>query len=153
MKKFKFTLDSVHRVREIKKERESAVLAGLRAEVERAEKRVEHIESLRREAIETYTRRLTRGERIDALEMELSSRHFASLDRLQLEAEAHLAERRRACEAQMANVTEAMREVKITEKLRETQRERHRFETERREQVGIDEMVATGFAREQQKRK
>lgn len=147
MKKFKFTLDSVHRVREIKKERESAVLANLRAEALRAEKRVAHIEDLRREAIETYTRRLTRGERIDALEMELSSRHFASLDRLQLEAEAELAERRKACEAQMGHLTEAMREVKITENLRETQRERHRFETERQEQANIDEMVATGFAR------
>jgi flagellar export protein FliJ len=153
MKKFKFTLDSVHRVREIKKERESSVLAGLRAELERAEQRVAHIEELRHEAIETYTRRLTRGERIDALEMELSSRHFSSLDRLQLEAEAHLAERRRACEVQMGNVTEAMREVKITENLRETQLERHRFESERREQVGIDEMIATGFARERQEQK
>jgi flagellar export protein FliJ len=153
MKKFKFTLDSVHRVREIRKERETSVLAGLRADAERAEKRVAHIEDLRREAIETYTRRLARGERIDAMEMELSSRHFSSLDRLQLEAEAHLAERRRACEAQVLKVTEAMREVKITENLRETQHERHRFETDRREQVGIDEMVAAGFARERQKQK
>ena len=151
MKKFKFTLDSVHTVREIRKERESVRLAQLNAEAERAEKRVANIESMRRDAIETYTRRLACGERIDALEMELSSRHFSSLDVLQLEAEAYLADRRRACEAQMANVTEAMREVKITENLRETQRERHRFESERREQIGVDEMVSTGFARERLK--
>lgn len=147
MKKFKFTLDSVHKVREIKKERESVILSELRAEAERAAKRVEHIEAMRYEAIENYTRRIAAGERLDALEMELSSKHFASLDRLQKDAEATLAARNQACQIQIAAVTEAMRGVKITENLRETQRDRHKTEFERQERNNVDELISTAFAR------
>lgn len=147
MKKFKFSLESVHRVREIRQERESVILGELRAEADRAAQRVEHIEAMRREAIENYTRRLTAGERIDALDMELSSKHFASLDRLQRDAEAMLAQRNRECDIQIAAVTEAMRGVKITENLRDTQLARHRAEFERQEQNSVDEMVTTSFAR------
>ena len=147
MKKFKFTLDSVHRVREMKQERESVILNELQAEASRAAERVEHIEAMRLQAIDNYTRRIAAGERLDALEMELSSKHFASLDRLQKDAEEVLAQRRRACEIQIAALTEAMRSVKITENLRETQLERHNSEFERREQNGVDELVSNSFAR------
>lgn len=147
MKKFKFTLDSVHKVREIKQDRESAILSDLRAEADRAAERVAHIEAMRHDAIENYTLRIAAGERLDALEMELSSKHFASLDRLQKDAEAVLAQRRKACEIQIEALTEAMRSVKITENLRETQRARHRQEYERHEQNGVDELVSTNFAR------
>ncbi|MEQ1604131.1 MAG: flagellar export protein FliJ [Pyrinomonadaceae bacterium] len=147
MKKFKFTLDSVHKVREIKQDRESVILSELQAEADRAAERVAHIEAMRHDAIENYTRRIAAGERLDALEMELSSKHFASLDQIQKAAEANLAQRQVACEIQIAAVTDAMRNVKITENLRETQRERHNAEFERREQNGVDELVSNKFAR------
>lgn len=147
MKKFKFTLDSVHKVREIKQDRESVILSELRAQADRAAERIAHIEAMRREAIENYTRRIAAGERLDALEMELSSKHFASLDLLQKDAEAVLAQRQKACEIQIGTLTEAMRDVKITANLRETQRERHNSEFERREQNGVDELVSNNFAR------
>ena len=147
MRKFKFTLDSVHKVREIKQDRESVILSELRAEADRAAERVAHIEAMRHSAIENYTRRITAGERLDALEMELSSKHFASLDMLQKDAEAKLAQRQRACEVQIGAVTEAMRSVKITENLRETQKARHRQDYERQEQKTVDELVSNNFAR------
>ena len=147
MKKFKFTLDSVHKVRGIKQDRESVILSELRTEAERAAAGVAHIELMRHSAIEKYTQRIAAGERLDALEMELSSKHFASLDRLQRDAEAVLAQRKKACEIQIAVVTEAMRSVKITENLRDTQEARHRREHERQEQNSVDELVSTNFAR------
>lgn len=147
MKKFKFSLESVHKVREIRQERESVILGELRAAAQRAAEKIEHVEKMRHEAIEKYTRRLTNGERVDAMEMELSSKHFASLDRLQKDAEAELAQRNRDCEIQIAAVTDAMRNVKITENLRETQFVRHRAEFDREQQIGIDEIVTTTFAR------
>lgn len=147
MKRFKFSLESVHKVREIRQERESAILGELKAEAMRAAERVAHIEAMRREAIDRYTRQVTNGARVDALEMELSSKHFASLDRLQKDAEAELARRNRDCEIQIAAVTEALRNVKITENLRETQVRRHRAEFDRQQQNDVDEIVTTSFAR------
>jgi flagellar export protein FliJ len=147
MKRFKFSLESVHKVREVRQERESVILGELRAEAMRAAERVANIEMMRREAIDRYARRLTNGERVDAMEMELSSKHFASLDRLQKEAEAELAKRNRDCDLQVAAVTEAMRNVKITENLRDTQFERHRAEFDRQQQSNIDEIVTTSFVR------
>lgn len=147
MKRFKFSLESVHKVRGIRQERESAILGELRAEAMRAAERVAHIEAMRREAIDRYTRQITNGARVDALEMELSSKHFASLDRLQKEAEAELERRNRDCEIQIAAVTEALRDVKITENLRETQVRRHRAEFDRQQQSNVDEIVTTSFAR------
>lgn len=147
MRKFKFTLDTVHKVREIRQEKESIILAELQADADKAAKRVAHIESLRQEAIENYTRRLTSGEQLNATELELNSNHFASLDRLQKDAEAELELKKQACLRQIEAVSEAMRDVKITDKLRETQQERHQLEYVRQEQSSVDDMVSATFAR------
>lgn len=147
MKKFTFKLETVHKVREIRREKESVILSGLHAEAEKAAERVANIESMRHEAIENYTRRLTSGQQLNATEMELSSNHFASLNRLQKDAEAVLAQKRQACLRQIGLVTEAMREVKVTDNLRETQRERYKQEFDRQEQNGVDELVSATFAR------
>ncbi|MEQ1644604.1 MAG: hypothetical protein ABL959_14240, partial [Pyrinomonadaceae bacterium] len=122
MKKFKFSLDTVHKVREIRQEKESITLAELQMEAEKAAVRVAEIESLRHEAMENYLRRLTSGDQLSASELELNSNHFASLDRLQKEAEAELKVRKQACLQQIGLVSEAMRDVKITDKLREAQK-------------------------------
>lgn len=147
MKKFKFTLNTVHKVREIRQEKESLVLADLQAEADKAAARVAQIESLRHEAIENYSRRLASGEQVNAIELEMSSNHFASLDRLQKDAETDLALKRHACQRQIELVGEAMRDVKITDKLRETQKERHQLEYMRQEQNSVDDMVSATFAR------
>ena len=101
----------------------------------------------RHEAIENYTRRLGAGEQLDAMEMEMNSNHFTSLNRLQKEAEIDLQQKRSMCLKQVEFVTEAMREVKITDRLRETQKERHRLEISRQEQNEVDEHVSGAFAR------
>lgn len=147
MKKFKFSLDSVHKVREIAQDRESAVLAELRAEEIQVAERIEHIEAMRREALDKYTRRIASGERVDALELELSSSHFASLDRIQREAEETLLQKKLECDRQVSIVTEAMRKVKVTENLRETQLARHKADGDRQDQIAIDEIVNAVYAR------
>ncbi|CAN5362998.1 hypothetical protein BH10ACI2_BH10ACI2_06510 [soil metagenome] len=147
MKKFKFTLDTVHKVREIRMEKESVILSDLQAEAEKAAQSLANLETMRQEAIENYTRRIRSGEQMNSMEMELNSNHFASLDRLQKEAEAALALKRTACARQIQLVTEAMREVKVTDNLRETQMERHQLESDRQEQTIVDELVSATFAR------
>lgn len=147
MKKFEFKLETVHKVREIRQEREAIILGELQTEADKAAQKVTHIEAQRHEAIENYTRRLSAGQQLDAMEMELNANHFTSLTRQQKEAEIDLQQKRSLCLKQVEFVTEAMREVKITDRLRETQKERHRLEISRREQSEVDEHVAGTFAR------
>jgi flagellar export protein FliJ len=147
MKKFKFTLQTVHNVREMREEKEKLVLSELQTEAERIAHQIEHIEKLRFESIENYARRLSAGEQISAMEMELNSNHFASLNRLQQETEKLLEQKKGACSAQRAKLAAAAREVQITERLREHQAKRHRLQLEQYEQTAIDEMVSANFAR------
>ncbi len=153
MKKFKFTLQTVHKVREMRQEKEKIVLGELRAEADDAASHAANVEKLRSEAIDNYSRRLKSDERLNPMEMELNSNHFASLMRLQQEAENIVEQKKRACVRQGETVAAAMREVKVTDQLRETQKERHQQEFARQEQNSIDELVTTKFARQMQQTK
>lgn len=147
MKKFKFTLQTVHNVREMRQEREEQTLAEMLTEVNLATERIRQIEKMRFEAIEKYTQRLRAGEFLNPTEMELNTKYFNSLDGLQREAEKILAEKNHACVAQRAKLAAAAREVKITDKLREQQFLRHKNEVEKNQQTALDEIVSAGYAR------
>ena len=77
----------------------------------------------------------------------MSSNHFASLDRLQREAEKVLNDKKLACNTQSQKLAAAVREVKITNRLRETQVAKHKLEIDRQEQINLDEIVSANFAR------
>lgn len=147
MKKFKFTLQTVHSVREMRQEKEELVFSQMQSEANAAAERIAHIEKMRFEAIEKYTQKLKAGEFVCAKELEMNSNHFASLDRLQREAEKVLEDKKRACDAQSRKLAAAVREVKITNRLRETQAVRHKLELDRQEQTNLDEIVSANFAR------
>ena len=147
MKKFKFTLHTVHKVREIKSERERLTLSELQQEAEKAASRVAHIEEMRNKAVENYLQKLSSGKHLNAMEMELNANHFASLNTLQKEAEKTAEQKRLECLEQMEKVRTADVQVKITDKLRDDQQKRHQFEADREEQNNIDELVSTKFAR------
>jgi flagellar FliJ protein len=147
MKKFKFSLQSVHRVREIRQEREMLTFSDLQLQVEKAVSDVRDLESLRLEAMRRYAGKLKSREEVSPLEMELSSNHFAALNRRQQDAERELAEKNLECSKQGEIVADAMREVKITDKLKETHFARYERERERTEQNGLDELVSTRYGR------
>ena len=147
MKKFAFTLQSVHKVREFRQEKELLNLSEKQAEMEAAQARVALIEQQRFDAMKRYADRLNSREYISPLEMELNFNHFASLNRLQQEAEAVLELKRKDFARQGEVVAEAAREVKVTDKLRDLQKEKHRRDADREEQNGIDDIVAANFAR------
>lgn len=148
MKKFKFTLQTVHNVRELREEKEKLLFSQLQADASKAALRVAEIEIMRSEAIDNYAQRLKSGEQLNAVEMELNLNHFAALNRLQQEAEKVLEQKKQACQRQSTAVAAAMREVKITNRLRETQQERYKNEFERQEQNNLDELVSANFARQ-----
>jgi flagellar export protein FliJ len=148
MKKFKFTLQAVHNVREIKQEKELLILSELQAEAAKAADRIKEIEQLRSKAIENYARRLESGRAIDPYELELNSNHISALDRLQREAQKTLEMKKQACFRQSKTVEAAVREVKITKRLRETQQARYQLEAGRQEQNNLDELVSANYARQ-----
>lgn len=148
MKKFKFTLQTVHNVREMKQERELLVLSELQTETDKAAARVHEIEELRAKAIESYARRLENGTAIDPYELELSSNHISALDRMHREAQKILEKKKQACQRQTKTVEIAARDVKITNRLRENQQARHQADVARHEQNSLDEIVSANYARQ-----
>lgn len=147
MKKFKFKLQTVHNVRELREETEKYLLLKLQADVNEAALKVAQIEIMRSEAIENYAERLKSGEQLSAMEMEMNLNHFSSLNYLQKEAEKVLEEKKEVCREQTEKVAEAMREVKVTNRLQEKQKALHQLEFARNEQNNLDELVSTKFAR------
>lgn len=147
MKKFNFTLQTVHSVREMRQEKEQLVFSQLQNEAEIVVNQIAEIESRRRTALETYARRLECGEQIDPLEMELSVKYLTSLDLLARHSKQILAEKKQACDKQSEKLAAAAQAVKATAKIRETQRARHHLELARGEQIALDEMVTINFAR------
>jgi flagellar export protein FliJ len=147
MKKFKFTLQSVHDVRTMREEREQMVLSQLYWEADQAAELLGQVEGAILTAIENYNRKAGIGEAINVVEMEMNSRHISQLERKKAEAREELNQRRYACSQQVIKLADAAREVKITGKLRENQVTAHRNEMNLAEQNSIDEMVTTGFAR------
>lgn len=147
MKKFKFTLQTVHNVREMRREKEELVLAEMRAETDRALARLSELEKTRLAAVENYTRKLAQGEVMNPLEMELSTNHLRSLDLTLRKARAEVEQKQRAVAAQSVIVVAASQSVKVTERLRENQQTRHQTEFERREQIALDDLVSANFAR------
>jgi flagellar export protein FliJ len=147
MKKFKFSLESVHRVREVRQEREMLALKELQLQAEKAASGARALEELRLAAMRTYAQRLRSREEISPLEMELSSSHFASLNRRQQEADREVAEKNLQCTNQVVAVAGAVKEVKLTNRLKEKQFARFETERQRVEQSMLDELISTSFAR------
>lgn len=147
MKKFKFTLETVHNVREMKQENEQLVLMQLQTEASKAAEQIEKIEAAYLRAIEIYSEKLNSGKSLHVGEMELDALHISALERQKRRAYEILQEKTKACEQQSARLAAATREVKVTNRLRETQASRHRLEADKHEQNAIDELVSANFAR------
>ncbi len=147
MKKFKFKLQTVHNVREMRQEKEQLTLAQIQNDVIKMQERIKEIERMRFEAMKNYTNRLGRGRTVDPVELEINSKHISSLDRLKLEAEKELEEKRTEFTEQAKKVAQATQQVQVTKKLREKQKNRHKLETNRQEQSDLDELVSAKFAR------
>ena len=141
-------MQTVHNVREMRQETEHQVLSQLLSETEKASERVRQIEQMRHQAIENYTLRLQAGASINAYELEMSSNHISTLDRLIREAREVVEQSKQACTKQRETLAAATRAVKITNRLRETQVSRHKSEADRQEQTAIDELVSANFARQ-----
>jgi flagellar export protein FliJ len=146
MKKFTFSLQSVHNVREMLEEKELMTLSQLNLEAEQASARLNAVEGAISEAVENYNRRTKVGEPINIGEIELNSQHISALAKQKAAAREELLAKQVARAGQVSLVTQAARDVKVTGKLREHQANDHRLTASRHEQTALDEMATIRYA-------
>src|SRR5690348_7143259 len=140
MKKFRFSLQTLHDLRESRRDEAERALARTAAASAEAAETLNETRRAHARASDTYAVSLRSGE-INPFEATLSVNYIASLLRREREDQARLNERERAHEAQRKITTDAAREAEATSRLRDRQRERHRQEIERTEQGVLDEMA------------
>lgn len=147
MKKFKFSLQTVHNLRETKREQEQLKLADLRIKLEDASKQLEAVENKRRETLDKYAAKLQQGE-VDVFQMSLLTDYLKALSNCETTARENVKIAQQACSNQSKTLAEAARSVEVTTKLHERQRAKFDLESARVEQNNLDEMVSINFARQ-----
>lgn len=147
MKKFKFSLQTVHNLREVKREQEQLKLADLRTKLDDASTQLQAVENKRRETLDKYSEQLQRGE-IDAFQMALLTDYLKALSNRETAARENVKLAQQACAHQTKTLAEAARCVEVTAKLHERQRAKFELEAARVEQNNLDEMVSLNFARQ-----
>jgi flagellar export protein FliJ len=147
MKKFRFTLQTVHDLREARRDEAERALFRAASAARAASEQLEETKQTHLRATETYAAKLQEGE-IDPFDALLSINYLASLNRRERETHAQLEELEKAREAQRALTAAAAREAEATSRLRQRQRERHHLELARYEQEMLDEMATLAQARQ-----
>ncbi len=94
-----------------------------------------------------YVSAMIGGKAIDPVEMDLHAKHISSLERLKIQTEIELEDKKSACKRQAGQLSEAAREVKVTEKLREKQKALYDLELAKHEQTALDEITSAKYAR------
>jgi flagellar FliJ protein len=146
MKRFEFSLQTVHDFRHRKREEAEREFAEATSKVAQAEALLEEIQCKRAEALEAYALQL-QSSQLDPNESLLRLEYLSALERQAITAQAQLRLLEEACEVRRQALVEANRAAEATEKLREQQRARHEAETAREEQNSLDEMATAATAR------
>jgi flagellar export protein FliJ len=146
MKKFKFTLQAVHNLRESRRDNARQELVQLQTTASEAAERLEQTTQERLETIDNFSSKMQSGP-IDPMEAALTTNYIAALVQREREAQYQLSLSIAAVEKQRLKVIEAAREVEATSVLRERQLARHELEASRAEQNFLDEITSVTIAR------
>ena len=145
MKRFKFSLEAVHNLRELQRDEAERQLEQSAAKVSAARTVVEQIEQ-HRDTIETEIARATGP--LCANELALQVSYLEFLNQREQETQQHLAELEQQHEAQRETTLAAARAAEATEQLRTRQQARHTAEVARVEQLLLDEIAIATTQRE-----
>ena len=146
MKRFKFSLQTVHDLRESRKEAAERDLATANSELYRANAQLEEVVRSKQKALERYLNMYQSRE----IEISMVAAHtdfIGSLFQREREAKAYIHQVELRLEQKRQAVTEAKRETETTAKLRDRQRQTYQLETNRNEQTMLDEMAVLAVAR------
>lgn len=144
MKRFRFSLETVHNLREARRDEAEQRLAQTAAGIQAATEAVAEIER-QRAAVETKLAQATGP--LCTAELTLHVNYLELLAQREREARAHLAALEREREAQRQATLAATREAKVTGQLRARQHARHTAELVRAEQQLLDELAITANLR------
>jgi flagellar export protein FliJ len=146
MKKFKFSLQTVHQVREFKRDNAERDLIAAGVELDKAKAHLEEVLSLRQKAVNQYFD-LHQTSQIEASTVVMHTNYIGSLMELERLARNLIATKERHVASKREVLVEASRQSETTANLRERQFERHVLETARKEQLLLDEMAVLAVAR------
>jgi len=146
MKRFKFSLQSVHDLRESRREVAERELADANGELYRAKAQLEEVVRSRQKALERYLL-IYQSREIEVSMITAHTDFIGSLFRREREARAHILEVEAKIEQKRRVVTEALRDTETTAKLRDRQRQQHELEINRNEQTTLDEIAVMSVAR------
>ncbi|MDH5655933.1 MAG: flagellar export protein FliJ [Spirochaetia bacterium] len=150
MKKFKFTLDPLLRVRKIE---ENQALAGLAKVLTRVNE-VEEIKADSKKNINEEIGQFSKKKK-DEISFEDRRMYYRYLDRLDsqiLEAERKLGEMKPEVDQEQAKVVDARRKYRVVELLKERQKERYDYDVKKQEKKDLDELrMMAGSVGEKQK--
>jgi flagellar export protein FliJ len=144
MKRFRFSLETVHNLREARRDEEEQRLAQTAAGLQAAAEAVAEIER-QRAAVEAKLAKATGP--LCTAELTLHVGYLELLNQREHEARQHLAALEREREAQRQATLAATREAKVTGQLRARQHARHTAELVRAEQQLMDELAITATLR------
>lgn len=148
MKRFKFSLQTVHDFREFHRDSAEREFAAALAQLYTAKAQLEEVQRAHRAALDNYLL-LYQVREIKATTATAHTDFIASLVRREREVRAQIVTIERLIETKRQAVTEALRATKTTAQLRDSQRERHELEVARTEQKVLDEMAVASMARRQ----
>jgi flagellar export protein FliJ len=146
VKRFKFSLQTVHDLRCSRKEEAERGLAQASADVADAEERLEKAKEARSAALEGYSKTLRSGV-LDLREESLRMHYMTLLAQREEEDRKRLAALKHAREERRRALVDAARQAEVTESLRERHLANHRAETARAEQSLLDELATLASAR------
>jgi flagellar export protein FliJ len=139
MKRFKFSLQTVRALRDIRRDEAERAFARSTAEAALAREELERTRRTRASAIEAYLSTLQAGH-MDPGEAAQRSAYLELLGKIEAAAAARLVSVETICEEKRKGVTLAAQNAEVTEKLYEQQRARHFSEVARGEQIDLDEL-------------
>ncbi len=145
-RRFRFRLETVRRLRQQALDQQRRVVADAVQAVGRIQERIGRFTWQLISTID-QTRGAKQAPRFDVVSVRIQQFHRGWLHRKLLEANEELAKRQTELDAQRAKLGEASKRLKVIEKLRERQWERHRKEVNREEQATYDETALQRYVR------
>jgi flagellar export protein FliJ len=146
MKRFHFSLQTVHNVREIRRDAAERALAAVAAELQGAQGQLERVLRQRQLAMDKYLL-ILQSQETDAVTFASHTDYIGSLMLRERQARIMILQVEERITVKRKVLTEASRQTETTANLRERQRERHHLEIAQHEQKMLDEMAIVAATR------
>lgn len=144
-KRYKFRLETLLRLRKQQEDQQKRVVASRLREVRTLRERSQYL-STEIAHHQDQTRLSLSQARMDLDDLKLGRHWLIRLRRGVLAADAQITTQRSLLAQERADLTEARKQTKVLERLKERQRQAYLVELNRRERAELDEMNVTRFA-------